>query len=152
NRTLQSAPEPDASPFRAVAMGANLPLMLRGRAPAVALPDVKQFRIQSPSPVVQGGFEALYAQTVDQVLRGAGKEAFEAVDMLRKADPSKLQPENGAVYPNGRVGQTLQQVAQLHKSGLGLEVTFVDTSGWDHHVNEGAAQGQLANLLRELGG
>jgi hypothetical protein len=45
----------------------------------------------------------------------------------------------------------MQQVAQLHKADIGLEVTFVDTAGWDNHVNEGGAQGQLANLLRDLG-
>jgi uncharacterized protein (DUF1501 family) len=151
NRTLQNSPESDASPFRAVAMGANLPLTLRGVAPAIALPDIKQFRVFAQSPAVEGGFEALYAQTVDQALRGTGTETFEAIDMLRKADPSKLQPENGAMYPNGRVGQTMQQVAQLYKSDIGLEVTFVDTGGWDNHVNEGGAQGQLSNLLRDLG-
>ena len=151
NRTLQQSPESDASPFRAVAMGANLPLTLRGVAPAIALPDIKQFRVFAQSPAVEGGFEALYAQTVDQALRGTGTETFEAIDMLRKADPSRLQPENGAMYPNGRVGQTMQQVAQLYKSDIGLEVTFVDTGGWDNHVNEGGAQGQLSNLLRDLG-
>ena len=151
NRALQRSPEAGASPFRAVAMGANLPLTLRGVAPAIALPDIKQFRVFAQSPAVEGGFEALYAQTVDQALRGTGTETFEAIDMLRKADPSRLQAENGAVYPNGRVGQTLQQVAQLYKANIGLEVTFVDTGGWDNHVNEGGAQGQLANLLRDLG-
>jgi uncharacterized protein (DUF1501 family) len=28
---------------------------------------------------------------------------------------------------------------------------FVDCGGWDNHVNEGGSQGQLANLLRDLG-
>src|SRR6202049_3874548 len=151
NRSLQSLPEPQASPFRAVAMGSNLPLTLRGSVPAIALPDVKQFRVFSQSSAVEGGFEALYAQTVDQALRGTGTETFEAIDMLRKADPSRFQPENGADYPRNRVGQTMQQVAQLHKADIGLEVTFVDTGGWDNHVNEGGAQGQLSNLLRDLG-
>lgn len=151
NRALQSNPEPGASPFRAVAMGPNLPLTLRGPAPAIALPDVRQFRVFAQSPAVEGGFEALYAQTVDEALRGTGTETFEAIDMLRKADPSRFQPENGADYPRNRVGQALQQVAQLQKADIGLEVTFVDTGGWDNHVNEGGAQGQLANLLRDLG-
>jgi uncharacterized protein (DUF1501 family) len=151
NRALRATPEPDASPFRAVAMGPNLPLTLRGPAPAIALPDIKQFRVFAQSPAVEGGFEALYADTVDQALRGTGTETFEAINMLRKADPTRLQPENGADYPRSRVGQMMQQVAQLHKADIGLEVTFVDTGGWDNHVNEGGAQGQLANLLRDLG-
>ena len=45
----------------------------------------------------------------------------------------------------------MQQIAQLIKSNIGLEVAFLDSGGWDHHVNEGAVQGQLANLLREMG-
>ena len=151
NRTVQAPSEENASPFRAVAMGPNLPLTLRGAAPAIALADVKQFRVLSQSTAVQGGFEALYAQTVDKVLRGTGTETFEAIEMLRKADPSRFQPENGANYPNGRVGQTLQQVAQLIKSDIGMEVSFVDTGGWDNHVNEGGAQGQMSNLLRDMG-
>ena len=151
NRALQCTPEPGASPFRAVAMGPNLPLTMRGSAPAIALPDVKQFKVFSQSPMIEGGFEALYADTVDQALRGTGTETFEAIDMLRKADPSRFQPENGAEYPKSHMGQTMQQVAQLHKANIGLEVTFVDTSGWDNHVNEGGVQGQLSNLLRDLG-
>jgi uncharacterized protein (DUF1501 family) len=151
NRTVQVEHEDNASPFRAVAMGPNLPLTLRGPAPAIALADVKQFRVISQSTAVQGGFEALYAQTVDKVLRGTGTETFEAIEMLRKADPSRFQPEHGAEYPKSKVGQTLQQVAQLIKSDIGMEVSFVDTGGWDNHVNEGGAQGQLANLLRDLG-
>ena len=37
------------------------------------------------------------------------------------------------------------------KANIGVEVLFLDCGGWDNHVNEGAAQGQLANLLKDLG-
>src|SRR5215831_7174670 len=98
NRVLEAVPEENASPFRAVAMGPNLPRMLRGGAAAIALPDVKQFKIMAQSPgagqIAEGGFEAMYAQTVDHALRGTGTETFEAIDMLRKADPARYKPEN----------------------------------------------------------
>jgi len=152
NRYLQHTPEEGATPFRAVAMGQNLPRTLQGVAPALALPDVRQFQVMSQAPMAQGGFEAIYAQTVDKALRGTGTETFEAIDMLKKSNPARLAPENGARYPNGRFSQSLQQIAQLIKSDIGLEVAFLDSGGWDHHVNEGAVQGQIANLLRELGG
>lgn len=151
NRYLQKTPEEAATPFRAVAMGQNLPRTLKGSAPALALADVRQFQVISQAPLAQGGFEALYAQTVDQALRGTGTETFEAIDMLKKTNPAKLAPENGARYPLGRFGQSLQQIAQLIKSDIGVEVAFLDSGGWDHHVNEGAVQGQIANLLREMG-
>jgi uncharacterized protein (DUF1501 family) len=31
-----------------------------------------------------------------------------------------------------------------------VEVAFADIGGWDHHVNEGSTQGQIANLTREF--
>jgi uncharacterized protein (DUF1501 family) len=136
-------------------MGPNLPRMLRGSAPAIALPDVKQFKVMAQTPgagqIVEGGFEAMYAQTVDHALRGTGSETFEAIDLLRKADPAKYTPENGANYGNSRLGQSLLQIGQLLKANIGTEVLFVDCGGWDNHVNEGGVQGQLSNLLKDLG-
>src|SRR5208337_2318987 len=155
DRALGTIPEENASPFRAVAMGPNLPRMLQGSTGALAIPDLRQFKVQAQSPamanVAQGGFEAMYAQTVDHALHGTGAETFEAIDMLRKIDITKFPPENGADYPKGQVGQKLQQIAVMLKANIGVEVLFVDCGGWDNHVNEGGVQGQLANLLRELG-
>jgi uncharacterized protein (DUF1501 family) len=155
NRTLETVPEENASPFRAVAMGPNLPRMLHGSAPAIALPDLKQFKVMAQAPgmnqMVEGGFEAMYAQSVDHALHGTGTETFEAIDLLRKADPAKYQPENGAQYPTSRLGQSLQQIGQLLKANIGVEILFVDCGGWDNHVNEGGVQGQLSNLLKDLG-
>src|ERR1700720_182393 len=155
NRAIEVAPEENASPFRAVAMGANLPRMLHGSASAIALPDLKQFKVMPQTAgmgaAVEGGFEAMYAQTVDHALRGTGTETFEAIDMLRKVDPSKYALENGAQYPTSRLGQNLQQIGQLLKANIGVEVLFVDCGGWDNHVNEGGVQGQLSNLLKDLG-
>src|SRR5713101_1646550 len=74
NRALETVPEEEASPFRAVAMGPNLPRMLHGTAPAIALPDLRQFKVRPQAPgtgqMVEGGFEAMYSQTVDHALHG----------------------------------------------------------------------------------
>jgi len=155
DRAISTVPEENASPFRAVAMGPNLPRMLQGCTGAIAIPDLRQFKVQPQSAamasVAQGGFEAMYAQTVDHALRGTGAETFEAIEMLRKIDVTKYPPENGADYPKSPVGQRLQQIGVMIKANIGAEVLFLDCGGWDHHVNEGGAQGQLANLLKDLG-
>ena len=151
NRALQSMPEEQKSPFRAVAFGPYLPRTLEGSAPAVAIPDLKQFKMYGPEQTVEGGFEAMYAQTVDEALRGVGHETFAAIDQLKKINPDSYQPENGAQYPRSRFGESLQEIAELFKADIGLEVAFLDSGGWDHHVNEGGVQGQLSNLLRDLG-
>ena len=151
NRALQATPEEQTSPFRAVAFGSYLPRTLAGSAPAVAIADLKQFKMYGPQQTVQGGFEAMYAATVDQALRGVGQETFEAIDQLKKINPDAYQPENGAQYPTSRFGKSLEEIAELFKADVGLEVAFLDSGGWDHHVNEGGVQGQLSNLLRDLG-
>jgi uncharacterized protein (DUF1501 family) len=119
------------------------------------LPDLRQFKVQPQSAamanVVEGGFEAMYAQSADHALHGTGAETFEAIDLLKKIDMSKYPPENGADYPKSPLGQRLQQVAVMLKAKIGTEVVFVDCGGWDNHVNEGGVQGQLSNLLKDLG-
>ena len=151
NRYLQANAAENATPFRAVAVDQILPRTLRGAVAALALPDVKQFQVVAPSPLAAGGFEAMYAQTVDKALHGTSQETFEAIDMLRKSNPTRFQPENRAEYPKNRMGHDLLQIAQLIKADIGVEAAFLEVGGWDHHVNEGGVEGQLSNLLRGFG-
>ncbi|MEP7342395.1 MAG: DUF1501 domain-containing protein [Acidobacteriota bacterium] len=156
NRYLQAKPDPKASPFRAVAMGANLPRTMQGKAGTIAMTSINDFAIRAGGgemgQALQGGFEAMYAQTVNDALRGTGKETFDAVKMLKQVNPAQYQPAAGVVYPRGQFGDRLRQVAQLVKSDIGLEVAFTDIGGWDTHANQGAGQGQLANRLTEFAG
>ncbi|MDR3763030.1 MAG: DUF1501 domain-containing protein [Acidobacteriota bacterium] len=141
--------------FRGVALGTAMPRMLSGTAPAVAVGNLSDFGVAPRSPQAQPlteTFEAMYASSVDAVLHGTAQETFDAVKMLRAADPAKYKPAPGANYPKGRFGDAMRQMAQLMKANLGVQVAFTDINGWDHHVNEGASEGQLANLLREFGG
>ena len=152
NRYLQSKDDPDNSSFRAVSMTTNMPRVLQGPAPAVAMARLSDFAIRAgkSSANVQGGFEAIYGQKSDDVLSGMGRETFEAVNYLKKANPAQYQPENGAQYPRNPFGNSLLQIAQLIKAGVGLEVAFTDIGGWDTHANQGNSRGQLANLLEQF--
>jgi uncharacterized protein (DUF1501 family) len=99
---------------------------------------------------VAKGFEELYSQGLNDALHGTGKEAFEAVKMLKKANPAQYTAANGAAYPRSPFGQSLLQIAQLIKSDLGVEVAFTDVGGWDTHANQGSSRGQLANRLQDF--
>src|SRR4051795_7851077 len=149
SRAVGVKKETPASPLRAVALSPALPRILAGSAGAVAMTNLSQFGIRG-SANVSGGFESMYAEAVAGTLGGTAKETFDAARILKSADPQKLQPENGAVYPIGQLGNSLRQIAQLIKSNVGLEVAFADVSGWDTHAGEGGAQGQLANNLRNF--
>jgi uncharacterized protein (DUF1501 family) len=144
---------PDASAFRAIALGPSLPRILSGREPAVAINNLNDFSVGGKNPKAQpiaNTFEAMYAGSVDTVLHGTGRETFDAVKMLKTADPAKYTPAAGANYPKGRFGDSLRQLAQMIKANLGVQVAFADIGGWDHHVNEGSTQGQIANVLGDF--
>jgi uncharacterized protein (DUF1501 family) len=154
NRSLRSTVHTaQTSPFRAIALGPSLPRILSGAEPAVALNNINDFAVggrnQKASPAASA-FEAMYDHSSDTVLHGTGEETFDAVKMLKAADPAKYAPAPGANYPKGRFGDSLRQLAQLIKANLGVQVAFADIGGWDHHVNEGSTEGQLANVLTDF--
>jgi len=150
-------PREPASPFRAVSLGAALPRVLRGDVGAVAMNSVADFDVRETAQQMAAGggarqgFESLYEQGVRDLLYGTGRETFEAVKMLKAAAPQRLPPANGAVYPRGRFGDSLRQIAQLIRADVGLEVAFADVGGWDTHAGQGNERGQLATRLREFG-
>jgi len=154
NRSLRSLPRSaSVSPFRAIALGPSLPRILDGPEPAVAMNNINDFSVGGRNPrgsPAASAFEAMYDHSSDAVLHGSGEETFDAVKMLRAADPGKYTPASNANYPRGRFGDSLRQLAQLIKANLGVQVAFADIGGWDHHVNEGSTDGQLANVLGDF--
>jgi uncharacterized protein (DUF1501 family) len=150
NRYLQAAATTRATPFRAVSLTGQLPRTLQGRSPAVAMSQINQFAIRGQGSAAAASFEALYAAAADQVLGGTGREAFDAVKMLKASDPAQYQASNGAEYPRSPFGQALAQIAQLTKANLGVEVAFAELGGWDTHINQGSGRGQLATRLDDF--
>jgi uncharacterized protein (DUF1501 family) len=154
NRYCQHQREHDATPFRAVAFGPSLPRILSGSAPSLAIDDLRAFGIRAPRGPVRDrltqAFEALYETAPTGLLASSAAEGFQAVRMLERIDPARYSPAHDAVYPAGRFGQSLLQIAQLIKADVGLEIAFADVGGWDTHVNQGSAEGQLSARLGEL--
>ena len=169
NRYLHAREHAASTPFRAIALAPQLPRALQGLEPALAIGEIGQFGIRAgqSSDMVQASFEAEYESAAQAVLEQGrvhqtGREAFDAVRMLKAADPGRYAPENGASYPRSAYGEALRQIAQLIKANVGLEIAFAESGNWDHHVNEGSANGQIgarlddfargiAALVRDLG-
>jgi uncharacterized protein (DUF1501 family) len=152
NRSLPPQQGGRISPVRAISMGAELPRSLRGRNDAVAINKLDDFQVRDARGAAS--FESMYAGTMDKVLNGTGRETFDAVKLMQSIQKQTYTPANGARYPNGRLGQSMQQIARLIKADVGLEVAFTDVGGWDTHVNEVGPKpsvGQLANLLNDFG-
>ena len=155
NRYMAHERDHEDTPFRGVAMGAQLPHALRGSSPALAIDNLQTFGIRTRPNTqdrVASAFEELYRGSASGLVASSAEEGFEAIRMLQTANPSAFEPENGARYPTSAFGRQMRQLAQLVKAGIGLEIGFADVGGWDTHVNQGAGQGQLAGRLRDFGG
>ena len=149
--TCESCASASPSPFRAVSLTPQTPRLLEGPAPTVAMSALDEFTVRATGGQAER-LEALYRTGSADLVHGTGRETFEAVRMLRAANPQRYAPEHGASYPRSQFGQRLRQIAQLIKSDVGLEIAFADVGGWDTHVNQGGATGQLANRLDDFAG
>jgi len=148
------------SPFRAVGMGTMVQAALRGPIPAVALQSIADFHLQGRRDEIarfQQHLAELYAG--DGWLDVEGQATFDAIDMLAKSGAANgtYMPAHDARYTaNDGFHRGLQQIAQLVKADVGLEVACIDIGGWDTHANQvdagNPATGQMANQMNSLAG
>lgn len=137
------------TPFRAVSLTPQTPRILEGPSATVAMNSLSEFSVRATGSSAER-LEALYRTGSADLVHGTGAEMFDAVKMLRSANPERYLPQNGAEYPRSQFGQRLLQIAQLIKSNVGLEIAFADVGGWDTHVNQGSSTGQLAQRLDDF--
>lgn len=142
-----------ANPLGAVALAANMPMILRGTAPALSLDGIQDFGLDAPETAaerLEAGFERLYAKARKRSPRvgDAGQVGLKALRELRglPARPS------AAKYPAGALGANLRDLARLIHGVPALRLGFIEVGGWDTHTNQGGAGGgRLARSLDELG-
>ena len=153
NRALASLPaERGAGAEPGVALGQNVPLVLRGPAPVASW---------SPSrlaPLEEDTLERirdLYANDALLSTRLADALAANeraAAGMSADEPAPRLLAQRGLNrgQGNARLVETVNAAAGFLRGDGGASVAVFDTTGWDTHANEGAAQGQLALRLASL--
>ena len=144
------------TPFTAVSLTSAMPRSFYGDHPSVAISNLQDFAIQlrgnpGGANMAARSFEDLYDQTSPGLLQETGKESFEAIKMLQKADIRNYRPAGGVIYPASPLGNSLKQIAQLIKMDVGLEVAFAESNGWDTHFNQGTGNGTFARSVADLG-
>jgi uncharacterized protein (DUF1501 family) len=143
------------TPFTAVSLTSAMPRSFYGDNPAVAISNLQDFAISMKGDPAGAGtaarsFEDLYDQTSPGLLKETGKESFEAMKLLQKANTQNYRPANNVIYPNTILGSSLKQIAQLIKMDVGLEVAFAESTGWDTHFNQGTDNGVFARSGADL--
>jgi uncharacterized protein (DUF1501 family) len=148
NRLLQHADS--SSTFSALAATQALPHALQGRHPALAVADLDRFVAGGRDAAAASVVERLYRSGASDAVNVVGREGFDALARLRSATGTASPSPAGARYPAGDFARALRQIAQLIKADVGLEIAFADIGGWDTHVRQGGATGQLPQRLAEL--
>lgn len=151
-RHLLSREVEPASPLRAVAFSHTTPTAFLGATHATTLNSLADFRLRVPDgngESVRQELAKLYANGQDEVSH-AGREALRVLEELDRLDVGR-PPSNGAAYPDSGLGAGLKQTAQLIRTGVGLEIAYLESGGWDSHVAQGATVGLVPSLLDDLG-
>jgi uncharacterized protein (DUF1501 family) len=128
-----------------IAFTDQLPLTFRGKA---QIPNVGINAVGKPA------IDDRQAKLIKQMyahsdLASAVEEGFKVRDDVYRSISEEMTAANrGAVSPRG-FELSARRIGRLMREQYNLG--FVDVGGWDTHVNQGAAQGYLADRLGELG-
>ena len=150
NRTLAALPGA-RSPTDALSIGPILPFILRGPAAVANLPlgpnAAQPMAIDRPE--VASAFDKLYAGDDKQSLAyRQGREARAQLVADMSGDEQKMA-DNGAP-PANTLPATAGRLAGLLTKDRHIRLAFASLGGWDTHVNQGSAQGQLAARLDDF--
>ena len=152
-RHLESYDTENTSPLRAVGIGKMLPASLSGEIPALAFKSIDKYHLRGNKNQNKSDLQSLlhnfYTQS-DHPLRSNANKSFAAIDTLSRINTADYRPR-GRAYPETKFGEDMRTIAQLIREDVGVEVACVDKGGWDTHAAQGAAEGELATLLDDLG-
>jgi uncharacterized protein (DUF1501 family) len=128
-----------------IAFTGTLPLSFRGPQP---IPNIALAFTGKPT-VAGKNADLIQAMYQGQDLAPAVAEGFKVQDQVYHAIAAEMQAANrDAVSPKG-FELSAQRIGILMRNQFNLG--FVDVGGWDTHVNQGGADGYLANRIGELG-
>ncbi len=150
NRLLAALPDAQ-TPTRGVSFGPTLPRIFSGKRTVANVGVGKAAAQPMPldRPVIGDAFDRLYRG--DDPLSRAYREGKAARRRLAAELREDMEAaSNGAPAAGGFVS-IAEQAARLMARDKNIQLAFLAVGGWDTHVNQGAAAGQLANRLQPLG-
>jgi uncharacterized protein (DUF1501 family) len=148
NRALAQAPG-ERRREAGVALGQNVPLVMRGPAEVTSWSPSKLSGLDDDT---LARITDLYARDPLLSLRLADAlmaDSIAAEQGSAMAQSATAGPSTAAA-PAGAYAETVRAAAGFLRQKDGPQVAVFDTTGWDTHANEGAAEGQLAGRLAAL--
>lgn len=155
NRVLATLPGKH-TPTEAVNFGKTTPRILEGSMPVASISGRGEYG-DGKEMMSAPGLDATTASLFDRLYAGndaisvAYREGRVAQTQLA-SDLSRdmMEAANGAPSAKG-FPEDAVKLCQLMRQDATIQLAFFGLSGWDTHVREGGAEGQLANHLKPLG-
>jgi uncharacterized protein (DUF1501 family) len=149
NRLLGSIRE--ENPIQAINVGNTTPRIFAGKQPIASIAPGKQAsrKLATDRQAVAAAFEQLY-QSENALGRSYRDGQISRTAILENLMQEKQQADNGAPAAAG-FPTDAKRLAQAMQRDPRIELGFMSIGGWDTHINQGNAQGQLANNLKLLG-
>lgn len=146
NRTMGTLGH-EPTPFQAVAMTPAKPRILYGPAYSLTVENLDNLQLAEGNNLSETnqGFESLYRQSQQELIQSSGSMSLDAIKVLEEAKVKAIQPSAGVQYPTSPLGLSLKQIAQLIKGGVGLEIAFAESNGWDTHARQ---SGQFGGFVK----
>lgn len=146
NRALAAVPG-ERSRDAAVALGQNVPLVMRGPAEVTSWSPSKLTGLDDDT---LARITDLYAR--DPLLSVRLADALMADRVATEQQGAMAQDMAAApnMTPGGAYAETVRAAAGFLRQQDGPQVAVFDTTGWDTHANEGGAEGQLTGRLAAL--
>lgn len=137
------------SPFRAVALTPTKPRIFYGNESSLSVERLEDLNFPETllSEEQLNGIGKEYEQERNERLSNSGKNGIEAVKLLKRIDFDTKSEIN---YPKSNLGNSLKQIAQLIKAGVGLEIAFAESTGWDTHSRQPTRNGAFARNATDL--
>ncbi|KQV50236.1 hypothetical protein ASC95_12660 [Pelomonas sp. Root1217] len=155
NRLLSALPG-EPAPTRAISQGSTPPRIFAGTASVASLglgPNAMQRRAID-DPQMQAGLAKLYANDaqLSGTLRDTTQGRGEMSRSMAAGEGKSMDPSADAGAPSARsFAADARRLGTLIRKDAHTQLAFTAVGGWDTHVNQGAARGQLANRLASLG-
>jgi uncharacterized protein (DUF1501 family) len=150
NRLLAQLPGSHPA-TEAVSFGPTLPRILEGKLSAANVPVGKKAGrpMAIDRPVIADAFDRMYrGNDALSVAYREGKVTHQR--LLAMLEQDMTQSSGNAPSALGFAG-IADQAARVLVRDSNVRLAFLAVGGWDTHINQGAAEGQLANHLRPLG-
>jgi uncharacterized protein (DUF1501 family) len=150
NSLAQILPD-NRSPTRALSFGNVLPKIFQGKFDVATVPNGLAPKDNRPPENPQLSQELKQMYGAQSELGGLYKQATAARETMMQDLQNEMETSGQNAPGADAFVKQSTKAAEMIRHDPNVQLVFMDVGGWDMHVGQGNAKGQLANRLQRLG-